>query len=190
VRIFTGGRGLLVLGASTLAVAGLTQLMLGWLLALGSAAPPPQPSAVAADGVRARVVEARWIAHDHNAETGTGPGYQMPLSMMPGMPADGQTRLAVSVTVANTAVSGRPMNPEDEFTLRDAASEESWRPAADTFDGLSRLGSRNAADGVIFFDLPEEKQAEGQLYVDWKHAGRSVRLALRPGQDGGTHSHG
>jgi hypothetical protein len=190
VRILTGGRGLLVLAASVLALAGIAQLMLGWLPALGSAAPPPQPAAVAADGVATRVVQARWIAHDHNADTGTGPGYQMPLSMMPGMPADGQARLALSVTVTNTASGGRPVDPEDEFILRDAASDESWRPAADTFDGLSRLGSLNAADGVIFFDLPEEKQGEGQLYLDWKHAGRSVRLAVRPGQDTGTHSHG
>jgi hypothetical protein len=189
VRIMTGGRGLLVLAASVLAMAGIAQLLIGWLPALGSAAQPPQPSAVAADGVAARVVQARWIAHDHNAATGSGPGYQMPLSMMPGMPADGQIRLALSVTVTNTATGGRPISPEDEFTLRDAGSGESWRPATDTFDGMSRLGPLSAADGVIFFDLPEEKQGEGQLYVDWKHSKRSVRLAVRPGQDAGTHSH-
>jgi hypothetical protein len=190
VRILTGGRGLLVLGATVLALAGSTQLILGWLPAFGSAAPPVQAAAVAGDGVAARVVESRWVGHDHNAETGTGPGYQMPLSMMPGMPADGQVRLAVSVTVTNTGTTGRRMDPDKEFTLSDAASDEAWRPVADTFDGLSRLGSLSAADGVVFFDVPEQKQTDGQFYVGWKHAGQSVRLAVRPGQDAGTHSHG
>lgn len=190
MRILTGGRGLLVLAASVLALAGFAQLTIGWLPALGSAQPVAGPSAVAADGVAARVVETRWVAHDHNAETGTGPGYQMPLSMMPGMPAEGQARLAVSITVTNTGSAGRPVNPNEELTLRDAAGDESWRPVADTFDGLSRLGSLSAADGVVFFDVPESKQAGEQFYVGWKHAGQSVRLAVRPGQDAGTHSHG
>jgi hypothetical protein len=188
VRLFPG-RGLLVTGAAVLAVAGLGQLVLGWLPALGSTDAQPGPRAVAADGVATEVRDSRWIAHDHNAETGTGPGYQMPLSMMPGMPEDGQVRLAVSVTVSNTAPAGRPVEPAGEFTLRDGATGESWRPAADTFDGLSRLGPRSAADGVLFFDVPEADQVQRQLYVDWKHEGQRMRLTVGPGQDAATHSH-
>jgi hypothetical protein len=189
VRILTGGRGLLVLAASVLALAGAAQLVLGWLPAKGSAAAPPQAATVAADGVAAQVRVTRWIAHDHNDETGTGPGYQMPLAMMPGMPADGDVRLAVSVTVTNTGTAGRAVDPAAEFTLRNASTKESWRPRADTFDGLARLGSLSAADGVLFFDLPQAKADSGQLYVSWKHAGESARLAVQPGQNTGTHSH-
>jgi len=189
VQTLTAGRGLLVLAASVLALAGAAQVVLGWLPAPGSAAAPPQRSAAAADGVAALVRQARWIAHDHNDETGTGPGYQMPLSMMPGMPADGHVRLAVSLTVANTGTVGRAVDPAVEFTLRNASTGESWPSRADTFDGLARLGSRSAADGVLFFDLPKEEAEPGQLYVHWKHAGWSTRLEVRPGQDTGTHSH-
>lgn len=179
---------LLVTGASVLALAGLGQLAFGWFPGFGSGAGPPQPQAAAADGVAAGVREVQWIAHDHDAPSGTGPGYQMPLSMMPGMVPDGQARLAVSLTVANTADIGRPVDPAAEFVLRDEIGDGKWQPAADTFAGLSRLAPGSAADGVLYFDLPPPTDA-GQLYVDWEHAGRSLRLAIRPGQDGSTHSH-
>jgi hypothetical protein len=188
VRISAAHR-LLVVGASVLALAGLGQLVLGWLPIGKPAAASPEPVAVAADGVAANVREARWIAHDHNAETGTGPGYQMPLSMMPGMPADGQTRFAISVTVTNTEGAGRAIDPAGEFTLRDAATEESWQPSADTFDGLSRLAAGNAADGVLFFDVPESDQGQRRFFVDWKHARERMRLAVQSGQDSAPHSH-
>jgi Domain of unknown function (DUF4352) len=188
VRIFEGYR-LLVTGASVLALAGLGQFMLDWLPAGKPAAARLEPVAVASDGVAANVREARWIAHDHNAEPGTGPGYQMPLSMMPGMPEDGQTRFAVSVTVTNTERVGRPVDPVREFTLRDAATGESWQPSADTFDGLSRLAAGNAADGVLFFDVPEPDLGQRRFYVDWKHGRERVRLAVQPSQDTATHSH-
>lgn len=189
MQILTGGRALLVLAASVLTLAGSAQLVLGSLLAPSSAAAPLGRSVAAADGVVAQVRQTRWIGHDHNHETGTGPGYQMPLSMMPGMPADGHLRLAVSVTVTNTGTVGRAVDPVDEFILRNAHTDEGWRPRADTFDGLARLGSRSAADGVLFFDVPSQAAESGQLYVHWKHAGWSARLAVRPGQDTGSHSH-
>lgn len=178
-----------MLAALVLAVAGVAQLILGWMPARGLASALPQRSAVATDGVAAQVRQARWIAHDHNDESGTGPGYQMPLSMMPGMPADGDVRLAVSVTVTNTGTVGRAVDPAAEFTLRNASTDESWPPRADTFDGLARLGSRSAADGVLFFDLPQEEADSSQLYVHWKHADWSARLTVQPDQDAGSHSH-
>lgn len=184
-----GGRGLLVLAASVLTLAGGAQLVLDSWPAPGSAATPSRLSAVADDGVVAQVRQARWIGHDHNHETGTGLGYQMPLSMMPGMPADGHLRLAVSVTVTNTGTAGRAVDPAAEFTLRNTSTDESWRPRADTFDGLARLGSLSAADGVLFFDVPQEDTESGQLYVHWNHSDWSARLAVRAGQDTGTHSH-
>jgi hypothetical protein len=188
VRI-RAGHGVLVTAASVLALAGLGQFVLGWVPAGKPAAAQPQAVAVAADGIAANVREVRWIAHDHNAETGTGPGYQMPLSMMPGMPEDGQTRLAISVTVTNTEGGGRAVDPAGEFTLADAATGESWQPSADTFDGLSRLPAGNAADGVLFFDVPEPGQGERRFYIDWKHGRERVRLAVQPGQGTATHSH-
>ncbi len=188
VRISANHR-LLVTGASVLALAGLGQLVPGWLPAGEPATAQLRSVAVAADGVAANVREARWIAHDHNAETGTGPGYQMPLSMMPGMPGDGQTRFAISVTVTNTEAVGRVVDPAGEFTLRDAATGESWQPSADTFDGLSRLPAANAADGVLFFDVPGQDQSGRRFYIDWKHGRERVRLAVQPGQGEATHSH-
>jgi hypothetical protein len=188
VRISAGDR-LLVLGASVLAVAGLGQFVLGWGQGLKPATAHPEALVVAADGVAANVRGARWIAHDHNADTGTGPGYQMPLSMMPGMPADGQTRLAISVTVTNTEGAGRPIDPAGEFTLADAATGERWQPSADTFDGLSRLPAGNAADGVVFFDVPGSDLGQRRFYIDWKHGRERAQLAVQPGQDSAPHSH-
>lgn len=180
---------LLVLAASMVTLAGLGQLTLGWMPALSSVAEPVRPWAAASDGVAANVREAQWVEMDHEEMTG-GPGYQMPLSMMPGMPADGQARLAVSVTVTNTTEVGRPVDPAQEFVLRNTSGDDSWHPVSDTFAGLSRLGPGSASDGVLFFDLPVPDNDKGQLYVAWEHGDDSVRLSVEPGSgENVTHSH-
>ena len=63
----------------------------------------------------------------------------MPLSMMPGMPADGQVRLAVSLSLTNSSSALRALDPATEFVLRDERSGEQWQQVADSFGGLPRL---------------------------------------------------
>lgn len=180
---------LLVAAAVVLALAGFGQLALGWMPALGSG-PPPELQAAAPDGVTAGVASVSWVDMDHEEDDAlTGPGYQMPLSMMPGMPAEGEQRLAVRLTLTNTAGVGRPVDPVSEFVLRNGGNGKSWEPVADTFEGLSRLGSASGASGVLYFDLPAPGDDQAKLFVDWKRPGGSLKLALPFNGTTLNHSH-
>jgi hypothetical protein len=188
-------RGLLVAAATALALLGLAQISLvrtGFDRIVGlrpGSAAAAAPVAEARDGITAGVVAATWISHDENDPTVAGPGYQMPLSMMPGMPAAGEMRLGISLTITNSSTRLRPVDPAAEFVLRDARNGGEWQLAADTFGGLSRLGPDAGVDGVIYFDLAPPADGGRNLYVDWKRAGGAARLAIPLNGAAPTHSH-
>lgn len=188
-------RRLLVAAASVLALAGVSQVALahtGWLPLSGPEhAPVPVAQAVARDGMAAAITGASWVSdgHEHDeAKAGGAGGFAMPLSMMPGMVPEGQMRLKVTLTLANSADAGRPLDTGTEFVLRDARNGTSWPLKADTFGGLPRLGPASGVQGTLYFDLPPPTD-ESQLYVDWKRDGRSTRLAVPINGNSSEHSH-
>lgn len=189
---------LLIPIAAALALAGVAQAAVGLIPALErTAVHDLSTEASRPDGLGATIGQVRLIDHEgheqgHGGETSTdsaGGGYQMPLSMMPGMPPDGHLRLSVAVSLTNRGEDGRSVAPAGEFVLRDARGDDSWRPTSDTFDGLTRLGPASGASGTLFFDVPEETIDQGQLYIDWEHSGDSLQLAVPLNGSGDSHPH-
>lgn len=186
---------LLVAAAVALALLGLAQISLvrtgfDWITGLRSDSGSAAVTLVTAgDGITTAVATATWVAHDENDSTVAGPGYQMPLSMMPGMPAAGEMRLGISLTITNSSTQLRPVDPASEFVLRDARNGGEWHLSADTFGGLSRLGPDAGVHGVIFFDLAPPADGGRNLYVDWKRAGGAGQLAIPLNGAAPTHSH-
>lgn len=182
-------RPLLLAAASALALAGTSQAALAVLDR--DARPAVAAHARSGDGIAATVTHAAEVGrpHEHDqGNSGGGQGFRMPLSMMPGMPPEGQVRMSVALTLANTAAVGRPIDPPGEFALTDDRTGQSWPAIADTFGGLPRLGPATVVNGTLFFDLPPVPSS-AQLVVDWKRDGRSYRLAV-PRESGFTeHSH-
>ncbi|HKT03098.1 MAG TPA: hypothetical protein VJT31_26510 [Rugosimonospora sp.] len=171
--------------------------MIGALLAVLGAAqavlfgvPRTGPPVVEAhvDSLAATVVTAGWVQMDPDT-MGDPHGYQMPLSMMPGMPGPGQARLEVSLSVVNQSRSSTAVDPAAEFVLR-SRDRGRWPPVGDTFAGLSRLPAGSAVDGVLFFDVPAQRIGSAGFYVDWKHGGRNAELILRIGGSAAPHVHG
>jgi hypothetical protein len=124
-------------------------------------------------GLTASIGAADWVMMDHDMSS-TAPGYQMPPAMMPGMPAEGQQRLAVTVTVVNTSGETRPLRPGKEFLLRTESAEEPLSAHSDTFGELPRLAPGSAVSGVLYFDLPPHSPT----WIEWTHEGATARLAI------------
>jgi hypothetical protein len=125
------------------------------------------------NGLTASIGAADWVMMDHDMSS-TAPGYQMPPAMMPGMPAEGQQRLAVTVTVVNTTGETRPLRPGKEFLLRTESAEEPLVVHSDTFGELPRLAPGSAVSGVLYFDLPPHSPT----WIEWTHEGATARLAI------------
>jgi hypothetical protein len=142
------------------------------------------------DGLTAQVTTADWTGMDHDM-SGDAPGYQMPPAMMPGMPDNGDQRLAVSVTVVNTSDDTRPLRPGDEFTLHAGDDGEQWTTHSHTFGELPRLAPHNVITGILFFDVPPGALTRFPVWVEWTHGDTASRLTVPlDGVRGGpTHSH-
>ncbi|MEN3359290.1 MAG: hypothetical protein V7637_3272 [Mycobacteriales bacterium] len=181
-----------LLALSTLvAIIGVVQ---AGLISRGPAAGPPEPHS-GLDGLQAAVTAAQWLDHDHvdpipvdssGAATAGQPGYQMPAAMMPGMPADGQTRLLVRLNLDNDSTQARALDPAAEFVLRDDRGGR-WSAQGDTFGGLARLNPRNGVAGGVFFDVPTAEVARHGWVLDWTRGGHTTRLAVSVGAP--AHSH-
>jgi hypothetical protein len=127
------------------------------------------------DGLTAEVTTAGWVEMDHDMSA-NAPGYQMPPAMMPGMPEQGQQRIAVKLTVGNTTGATRPVRVGEEFTLHAAKDDKSWTPHSHTFGDLPRLAGRNAISGVLYFDLSPADVVDSATWIEWSHDGSSTRL--------------
>jgi len=160
----------IALAATAVAVVGVVRL----------AASPEAPAAAdraTVDSLTARVTVAAWTNMDHDMAS-NATGYQMPPAMMPGMPADGDQRLAVSVSVVNTSDETRLLRPDEEFVLRAGKASKQWAPQSDTFGDLPRLAPHNAVTGVLFFDLPPAELADSPAWVEWEHDDTANRLII------------
>lgn len=157
-------------------------------------AAPDTSSAVASqatvDSVTASVTAAGWTSMDHDMSS-DAPGYQMPPAMMPGMPENGDQRLAVTVSVVNTSDDTRPLRPGKEFALYAGKENKKWAPHSNTFGDLPRLAPRNAVEGVLFFDLPPAQLTGATAWIEWTHGDSANRLIIPMDgvSSGPSHSH-
>lgn len=171
-----------VLAAIGVAVYGVGQL---------AASPDTDPGTTEAtvDSLDAQVTSAGWVDMDHNMSD--QPGFQMPSSMMPGMPEGDDQRLGIEVTLVNTSEDTRPLRPAEEFTLHTSKDDKTWEPKVDTFDDLARLAPGNGVNGTVFFDLPPAALADSTTWIEWTRGDTTTRLSL-PGEGAGDapdHSH-
>jgi hypothetical protein len=159
---------IVIVAALGAAIFGVTRLF-----AAPSAGPVSQNATV--DGLTTSVTTAAWSKMDHDM---SGPGYQMPAQMMPGMPEQGKERLVLSVTVTNTTDGTRPIKVGDEFVLRMGEGDQRVTPHSDTFGELPRLAAHNAVAGQLFFDLMREDLARSSAWLEWTHGGTTSRLSI------------
>jgi hypothetical protein len=129
------------------------------------------------DNMIAQVTAADWTNMEHDMAK-DAPGYTMPPAMMPGMPEDGDQRLAITVTVVNTSDGTRPFRPDEEFTLRAGGAGEVRTSHSDTFGDLPRLAPHNAVKGILFFDLPPEELTDSPVWLEWTHGDATHRLII------------
>lgn len=169
---------------------GAALLVSALVLLLGSGHPPtPEgpPAPVAAAGeLRAEVGEATWLGMDHDMST-TASGYQMPPAMMPGMPATGEDRLSIALTLVNTGGRTLPIDPAGEFTLHAGPGQPDKPLYGTTFGELPRLGAGSAVAGTLMFDLPPADLAAA-AWIAWDHDGSHTRLAVP--EPASPHAHG
>lgn len=132
---------------------------------------------VTVDSLTVRVARAERTAMDHDMSSGAT-GYQMPPAMMPGMPEDGDQRLAISVAVTNTSAGTRLLRPGEEFALRAGEGDKRWEPRSDTFGDLPRLAPHNAVTGILYFDLPIVELDDSLIWLEWTHDGTTSRLTI------------
>ncbi len=129
------------------------------------------------DSMTSEVTGAGWVDMDHDM-SGNAPGYQMPPAMMPGMPEQGEQRIAVAITIANTSDQTRQLYPGEEFVLHSAKGDKQWTAHSHTFGELPRLAPHSGVAGTLYFDLPPGDVADSAIWVEWSHGDTSARLSV------------
>jgi hypothetical protein len=192
-RIRSGGVGIGALVGLSI-VAAVVGLVQAGLIVRGPAAGPPEAHA-ALDGMQAEVTKAQWLSHDDmdpafSQPSGTtGPaGYAMPDAMMPGMPAEGHSRLLIQLNLSNDAGKARAVEPVTEFILHDEQGGN-WPAQGDTFGGFSRLNPSSGVTGGVFFDVPTNGAGQHQWVLEWTRGGKTTRLAVDSQGSPTQHSH-
>jgi hypothetical protein len=179
----------LLVVSAVVAVFGLVQ---AGLISRGGAVAGPPDTHAGLDGLRAAVTGAQWVQADHDDPTikdGSGnsaTGYQMPAQMMPGMPAEGQSRLLVKLDLANHAADAKLLDAPTEFVLRDERGDR-YPAQGDTFGGFTRLNPSNGVTGGVYFDVPTDGAASRTWQLEWIRHGHTVRLAVTA--TGTVHAH-
>jgi mono/diheme cytochrome c family protein len=95
----------------------------------------------------------------------------MPAAMVPDMPARGEARLSVEVSVANQSSSAQRFAP-DELHLYSKAGRV-FAPSIAEIDSVT-LRRRQALSTRLSFDVPE---AEGELRLGWERGSERAALA-------------
>src|SRR5215472_16852267 len=163
--------------AGSVVITGLAAVVgvAGFVLFLTLVAPPrPDPPVVPGRLVAGDLVlelqGAGWITHDDvggPVPASVENGFQMPASMMPGMPDPGIHRLYLEAVVSNTGSSEAAFTPHD-FSVR-STSGATWplnQPA--TFQaGSLQPGQTRSLD--LLFDVPD---SVANLDLVWAHAGQ------------------
>jgi cytochrome c553 len=119
------------------------------------------------DGLRLHVERVVWVhdAMDHGDKS------SMPAAMVPDMPARGEVRLSVEVSIANQSPSTRRFAP-DELHLYSKAGRV-FAPSIAEIDGVA-LRRGQALSTRLSFDVPE---AEGELRLAWDRGSERAALA-------------
>jgi hypothetical protein len=160
---------LLMLAALAAAAIGVS--------AMAASPPAPAGSTAAVGRLTASVGDTGWLGMDHDMST-TASGYEMPPAMMPGMPADGDDRLSIAVTLVNTGPDTVTLRPVTEFTLHAGPSATKVAAYGGTFGELPRLGPGAEVAGALFFDLPPAELDSTGAWLDWSRDGGSARLSI------------
>src|SRR5690242_11177781 len=117
---------IVVVAACVVAALGVARLT------VSLAAPAEVSEQATVDSLNTRVTTASWTAMDHDMDS-DATGYQMPPAMMPGMPTNGDERLAIAVMVVNTSGDTRPLLPGKEFALHTGKDGRRVAPHSNTF---------------------------------------------------------
>jgi hypothetical protein len=180
--------------AGAVLIAGLATVagVAGFILFLSLVAPPRPdgpvtPGRLVAGDLVLELQNAGWIAHDDvggPVPASVRDGFQMPASMMPGMPAPGTHRLYLEAVLSNAGAADAGFAPR-EFSVRSVAGA-TWsldQPA--TFEAASlRPGQTRSLD--LLFDVPD---SVARLDLVWQHAGQlqTVQVGATPPP---AHDHG
>lgn len=180
---------LVLVAAIVVAVLGAGELA----AMLRARSAPLATDTITLSGLTIRIDQVSWVAFDANDPATTDPtakdGYKMPAQMMPGMPADGEGRLNIGVTLSDQGGSARALNTNGEFFLGGGAGDKTQKLSGDTFGDLRRINPDNAVDGKLFFDLKPPGPKDPPLYLEWRRGGDLARLLLVPGGTASTHHH-
>lgn len=118
-------------------------------------------------GLRLELARVAWV-HDGMEH---GDRASMPASMMPDMPARGDTRLSVEIALFNRSPSARRFAPE-ELRLY-SATGRAWSPSTAENEAVT-LARLQAISTRLSFDVPE---SAGQLHLAWERDAESATLA-------------
>jgi hypothetical protein len=164
--------------AGALLIAGLAVVAtgVGLILFLSLVAPPPPelprvPGRLVAGDLVLELQNSGWITHDDvggPVPASVQNGFQMPASMMPGMPDAGTQRLYLEAVLSNTGSGGAAAFTSREFSVR-APNGGTWpldQPATFTAGSLER-GQTRSLD--LLFDVPDSVD---QLDLVWTHEGQ------------------
>lgn len=149
--------------------------------------PPAAPGRLVAGDLVLELQNAGWITHDDIGgplPASVQDGFQMPASMMPGMPDPGIHRLYLEAVISDTGSGEAAFAPRD-FSVR-STSGATWplnQPA--TFQAASlQPGQTRSLD--LLFDVPD---SVADLDLVWAHEGQlqAMQVSATPPP---IHDHG
>jgi mono/diheme cytochrome c family protein len=124
------------------------------------------------DGLFLRLESSEWL---HDGMDHSGSGFQMPSSMAPGMPIEGQTRLSVEVSVTNTDRQAHSFHAE-ELELR-SSNGAVWPSLSSEVEAIT-LAPGEIVNSILQFDVPQTLPG---VRLVWAHAGiETGLLSTRP----------
>ena len=139
-----------------------------------------EPGTLEANGLRLQIQNSGWISHDKAG--GPTPasiqnGFEMPASMMPGMPAPGSQRLFLELVLSDVGQDSVSFTAR-EFSVR-APNGIFWKPNNPALFGPSSLQPGQGRSVDLFFDVPE---GVTRLELVWEHGGQlqSIPIDSRP----------
>lgn len=115
-------------------------------------------------GLTLRIDVAEWLSHSMLQG--------MPASAMTDMPAAGEQRLRLAITLMNEGSGARDLGPDD-FLVR-SSSGESWTPMRSNFLA-STLWPGQALNGSISFHVPE---TESGLRLIWTSGDTEMEIPV------------
>lgn len=171
--------------AAGAAVAGLVLLLLQ--VAPPRPEPPAQPGRLVAGDLTLDLQNAGWITHDDvggPTPAAVQNGFQMPASMMPGLPEHGTHRLYLEAVLTDLGSVAATFAPQ-EFSVREAGGATwSLKQPATFGSGSLQPGQSRSLD--LFFDVPE---TVAKLDLVWSHGGQDRSLSV-DSPPPAAHTHG